>query len=111
VEKHEPANCHENQGEVMLPLLDPNDVAEILGISTKTVHRLVRERKLGCVQVTRRVRRFTAQQVRKYVASRATVVPVDTENCARVSSQPKKGGERSFGESRADLQKEIRSWQ
>jgi excisionase family DNA binding protein len=34
-----------------------------LGISTKTVHKLVRERKLAYVRVTRRDRRFTHEQV------------------------------------------------
>ena len=35
------------------------EVGSILGISTKTVHKLVREGKLSCVQVTARDRRFT----------------------------------------------------
>ena len=39
-------------------LLSPRDVAQLLGISVKTVHKLVRDGKLGCVQVTARDRRF-----------------------------------------------------
>jgi hypothetical protein len=37
-----------------------NDVAATLGISVKTVHKLAREGKLSCVQITARGRRFTA---------------------------------------------------
>ncbi len=40
-------------------LLHTCDVATLLGISAKTVHKLVREGKLPCVQVTARERRFT----------------------------------------------------
>jgi excisionase family DNA binding protein len=39
------------------------DVAAILGISPKTVHKLVQEKKLACVQVTACERRFTQEQV------------------------------------------------
>ena len=44
-------------------LLYPRDVAQILGISVKTIHKLVRDGKLGCVKVTTRDRRFTQEQV------------------------------------------------
>jgi hypothetical protein len=40
-------------------LMTVKDVAEILGIAAKTVNKLVREAKLGCVQVTAKERRFT----------------------------------------------------
>lgn len=38
-----------------------SDVARILGISSKTVHKLVREGKLPCVQVTARERRVVEE--------------------------------------------------
>ena len=42
-----------DQDRISIPrLLSARDVAEILGISVKTVNKLVREGKLGCVQVT-----------------------------------------------------------
>ena len=40
-------------GSAMPGLWRASDVAQILGISAKTVHKLVREKKLACVQVTR----------------------------------------------------------
>ena len=61
-------------------LLGAKDVAEILGISAKTVNKLVREAKLGCVQVTAKERRFTEEQVRSYIASCRTKVQIDSEN-------------------------------
>ena len=48
-------------------LLEPKEVASILKISLKTMHKLVREGKLSCVQVTARERRFTPEQVQQYI--------------------------------------------
>jgi hypothetical protein len=47
------------------PLLDSKEVATILKISHKTVHKLAREGKLACVQVTARDRRFIYDKDRK----------------------------------------------
>lgn len=94
-------------------LLSPKDVAEILGISVKTVHKLVREGKLGSVQVTAKERRFTEEQVRAYIEAQSNKpeeVRIDTPRVQQVSCHPKKGGERSFGVSKADLRKEMRLW-
>ena len=44
-------------------LLYPRDVAQVLGVSVKTVHKLVRDGKLGCVMVTERDRRFSKRTV------------------------------------------------
>jgi excisionase family DNA binding protein len=95
-------------------LLQPREVAQLLGISVKTVHKLVRDGKLGCVQVTARDRRFTQEQVRCYIESCTTNAPakIDRDRSVRVRSQPPKGGEKSSRVfDRANLLKEIRSWQ
>ncbi len=93
-------------------LLSAKDVAEILGISVKTVNKLVREAKLGCVQVTAKERRFTDEQIREYIESRNSKVQIDKTKPDRVKSAPPKGGEKSSRVfNRADLLKEIRSWQ
>ena len=94
-------------------LLYPRDVAQVLGISVKTVHKLVRDGKLGCVQVTTKDRRFTSEQVQHYIESCTTNAPakIDREPSVRVRSQPPKGGEKSFGVSKADLRKEMSQWQ
>jgi len=73
-------------------LLSPKQVAEILGISVKTVHKLVRDGRLGCVQVTARDRRFTEEQLRQYLEERTLTVRVDTRRPVSVSSALKKGG-------------------
>jgi excisionase family DNA binding protein len=91
------------------PLMNAEQVANILGIATKTVHRLVRERKLACVQVTARERRFTPAQVNDYVELRSTKTHVDKKDSRPVSSRPKKGGAKSTGVSGTGLAKEIRS--
>jgi len=104
----------ENDQERILvqKLLSARDVAEILGISVKTVNKLVREGKIGCVQVTAKERRFTEDQIRDYIESRTTKIQIDKRKPDRVKSQPPKGGEKSSRVfNRADLLKEIRSWQ
>ncbi len=92
------------------PLLKSAEVAHILGISIKSVHKLVREGKLACVQVTSRDRRFTHEQVQDYIRSQSTEVHVDKKPTTTVSSRPKKGGAKSTGVSGTDLRKEMRSW-
>jgi excisionase family DNA binding protein len=95
-------------------LLTAKDVAEILGISVKTVNKLVREGKLGCVQVTSKERRFTEEQVRGYIEGQSRgiyQVRVDTPRVRQVSSQPPKGGEKSLEFSRRSLVEEMRQWQ
>lgn len=90
-------------------LLNPKQVAEILGISAKTVNKLVREAKLGCVQVTAKERRFTEQQVQDYIESRTIERPVDRKSSKPVDF-PRKGGEKSLGFARTALKQEMQSW-
>jgi excisionase family DNA binding protein len=95
-------------------LLSPKDVAEILGIIVKTVHKLVREGKLGCVQVTAKERRFTEEQVRTYIDGQSRGIRegrVDRKPAPRLSSVPKKGGQKSFGDLRTSLREEMSQWQ
>ena len=91
-------------------LLSAKDVAEILGISVKTVNKLVREAKLGCVQVTAKKRRFTEEQIRQYIETRSSKLQIDRTIPDRVKSAAPKGGEKSFGVSKADLRKEMSLW-
>jgi excisionase family DNA binding protein len=91
-------------------LVRPGTLASILGISVKTLHKLVREGKLSCVQVTTRERRFTPKQVQQYIESQSTGIRVDKKAAPAVSSRPKKGGAKSIGVSGTDLRKEMRSW-
>jgi excisionase family DNA binding protein len=100
-------------------LMTAVDVGLILGISTKTVNKLVREGKLSCVQVTSRDRRFTHEQVQEYIRSQTTCVRVDKKRPRPVSSRPKKGGDwtdrgEKTGVSKAcllqQLKEEMRQW-
>jgi len=107
-------DIHQNDGFTLAQppkLLRAGHVAQVLGVSVKTVHKLVREGKLSCVQVTAKERRFMEEQVQEYIRCRTTPVRVDTKPHRPVLSRPKKGGDRSFGDSvRAQLRKEMRSW-
>jgi excisionase family DNA binding protein len=91
------------------PLWKAEEVGQILSISTKTVHKLVREKKLACVQVTSRERRFTPEQVQDYIRSQTIEARVDKKDPRPVQSPLKKGGAKSSGLSGTGLSKEIRS--
>jgi len=100
------------QPEVAMPqLMDAQDVALILKITPKTVHKLVRRGKLGCVQVTEKDRRFTREQVQAYIDAQSTEVRIDSQKPNRVRCLPPKGGEKSLGVSRTSLLKEMSQWQ
>jgi|SRR5271157_2443553 len=97
-------------------LLSAKDVAEILGISVKRVNKLVRETKLGCVQVTAKERRFTEDQIRDYIESRSSKVQIDRTKTERVKSAAPKGGDKQnhdgekAKDSWASLRKEMSLW-
>jgi hypothetical protein len=94
----------------ILLLFDSKEVAAILKVAVKSVHKFVREGKLACVQITARERRFTPEQVQEYIRSQSTSVRVDKKAASTVSSSPRKGGAKSIGVSGTDLRKEMRSW-
>lgn len=50
-----------------LRLLSEKEVGEILGVSVSTVNRLVREGRMGCVQIRTRRRRFTKELVEEFI--------------------------------------------
>jgi excisionase family DNA binding protein len=102
--------ANDSTGLALPSLHTAKDVAAALNISVKTVHRLVREGKLPCVQVTVRERRFTPKQVQQYIESQSTRMRVDKKTAPAVSSRPRKGGAKSIGVSGTDLRKEMRSW-
>ena len=101
---------HESIPVAIPELLTAKGVGAILGISVKTVHKLVREKKVACVQVTPRERRFTHEQIQEYIQSQSTSVRVDKKDPRPVKSPPKKGSAKSIGVSGTDLRKEMRSW-
>ena len=93
-------------------MLEPKEVASMLMVSIKTVHKLVRSGKLGCVQVTSRDRRFTQEQIEEYIRSQSREVRVDKKEPRHVLSRPEKGGEKSSGVlSRQALLEEMRKCQ
>lgn len=93
------------------PLMDVRDVARILKIAPKTVHKRVREGKLGCVEVSEKDRRFSRDQVQDYIKSQTREPRIDKRKGRAVRSAPPKGGEKSSRVfDRANLLKEMRSW-
>jgi excisionase family DNA binding protein len=102
---------------MLTPLLTPEKAAEYLGVKVKTLHGLVREGKLACVQVTPRDRKFTEAQLQEFIESRTIPMPkvvVDTKAPERLPF-PRKGGVQpkstgDFLSERAKMRSEVRSW-
>lgn len=92
-----------------------HEVATYLGVAPKTVDELVRKGKLDCNQVNSKTRKFTWEQIQRFLRSRTTQKPklVDAHNRIPVRSHDtRKGGDtRITGEvNRARLREEMDSW-
>jgi hypothetical protein len=102
--------------EQIAPLLDAKDVARILKISVKTVHKRVSEGKLQCVQGSQRDRKFTREQVQAYIEAQSTEVRIDKKVSKSLPSAPKKGGDNTGSrqekakDSWASLKQEMSRW-
>lgn len=59
-------------------LLTVTEASEFLSIRPRTIHKLVRDGKLGCVQVTPKERRFTSEQLAAYVEGQ-TIAPKEID--------------------------------
>ena len=97
-------------------LLTPEQVAERLQVSPRTVHRLAREGKIAYVPVSPKKRRFSEAHVQEFLDSREVraMKTVDKKPSAPLPSHLKsithKGGETEIGVSGTDLRKGMRSW-
>jgi len=98
------------------PLLTPEKAAQYLGIKVKTLHQLVREGKLACVQVTARDRKFTEAQIQEFIESRTIPTPkIVDRKTPHTLPFPRKGGDKQkstgdFLSERARMREELRSW-
>ena len=114
--QNELTKADQAQEEPLCPLMNVPDVAQILRIVPKTVNKLVREGKLGCVQISSRDRRFTKEQVQAYIDSNEVDVLIDRTKPDRVgSSKPKEGDKQNHDgekakDSWASLRKEMSRW-
>ena len=66
--KEDRTTCEEDRYAIP-KLLGAKEVGEILGVSSRTVNRLVRNSELGYVRVSTRKRRFTIAQVEQFVSA------------------------------------------
>lgn len=77
--KNESKRFYQHEENRPEQLLWPYEVATILGIGRSTVHQLVKEGRLGCIQITKRNRRFTMELVEEFIKS-ATVLGDTSED-------------------------------
>ena len=106
-DRKEPERCDYD----VQKLLSTEEAARTLCCTVKTIHKKVREGELGCVQLSEKKRMFKPEQLQSFIDSKTVEPAIDRKNSVRVSSEPRKGGERSFGFSRTSLREEMRSWQ
>ena len=93
-----------------MELLTPQLVAEILGISDRTVHKLCRDGKLGYSQVDAKHRRFTKEHVEDYVRS-VSVQAKPSKKASPSVSRPVNISQNSAKPvDRAALRREMDTW-
>jgi excisionase family DNA binding protein len=92
-------------------LLTPEDLAECMGVSVKTVLRYVREGKLGSIKLDAKNIRFTQDQVDEFVRSRtrSELKKFDKPKSRRIPL-PRKGGKITGDTVRARLKEEMAPW-
>lgn len=86
----------------MNPLLTPEEVAEILKISPRTVNELCNRKKLRFIQVDGKHRRFTEEMVQEFIQAQSA--PAKQPVKQPVKPKPAKV-------QLADIKKELDSWQ
>jgi len=95
------------------------EVSELLQISKKEVHRLVREERLSCIEITNRRRRFTQEHIDLFLAeaTRKSRRPKRLEKSERsLLPLPKQQAHTEGGVSGSTqvspraLHKEMRNW-
>jgi excisionase family DNA binding protein len=91
-------------------LLTVDQAAAWLKLRPKRVNELVREGKLPCVQLTARERRFTAEQLREFIASRTLTPPRRVDSPARTLLPSLQKEQKSQRGDRAQLREEMRRW-
>ncbi len=103
-----------------MKLYSVGEVSELLKISERAVHSLVRQGKLGCIEITNRRRRFTEEHIREFLAA-STRTPRTPKKVDSVSptlldykamEQIKRGGDPGLtgGSAKAALREEMRQW-
>ena len=70
-------------GEPQRPLYSPEDVARILNISVRAVEQLVRKKKLGCIQLTKRKRAFTQELIDDFIRRQSGGAPARGDGAAK----------------------------
>ena len=92
------------------PLLKTEELAAYLGISIKTVNHLVRKGDLRCVQVTKKDRRFTHEQVQEFIERQSDKQPKSVDKLSSGRLPYRQKGGKSFGHSGVDLREEMKRW-
>jgi excisionase family DNA binding protein len=96
-------------------LLTVAEVAVMLRLRPGTIHRLVREKRLACVQATPRTRLFRPEHIDAFLQAQTREVPkpIDKNSRCRLplpSPLRKKGGLKSSEGAARALREEMRSW-
>jgi excisionase family DNA binding protein len=90
-------------------LLTIGDASAFLKLKPRTLYKLVREGRLGCIQVTAKERRFTRDQLAAYVEAQTITpkIPIDRKPSNPLPSSMT-GGERRKRVKRVSGQVSIR---
>ncbi|MFC1836854.1 helix-turn-helix domain-containing protein [Thermodesulfobacteriota bacterium] len=96
-----------------MELLKPRDIAQMLGVSVQTVHKLCRKGMLEYIQIDSKNRRFTHDAVERYLE--AKTCPARHPSVTVTTRKPKSQGPRTrpsktTKRSKEERRKEMDSW-
>jgi excisionase family DNA binding protein len=94
---------------VLTPLLSAKDVAQYLGVKTKTVHEYVRRGELSHIELSSKEKRFTEEHVQEFISKKTKPAKkqIDKKSSGFVT-YPRKEAKQSVKDSGTSLTEEIR---
>jgi excisionase family DNA binding protein len=90
-------------------LLNPDETANLLGITTRDLNGLCRSGQLRFVRVTPHKRRFRNSDIEDFIERRLSPHRIDSTRPKTVPS-PQKGGETGNLDRAQERRREMRSW-
>jgi excisionase family DNA binding protein len=91
-----------------MELKTPEQVAEYLGVALTSVHKFVRQGRLGCIQIDGKNRRFTDEQIQEFLNRNTIPASVDFVPVSAVKSYVSQPQESPRALTRSERLKELR---
>jgi hypothetical protein len=107
--KHDTTQATIRSDDTVSNLLTEEDAGKRFHITRRKLNDLVRRGKLECVHISTKVRRFTPEQLQRFIEDCTKGPRIDKKRSGRISSPKRTGGEKSAIVSGKVTVEELRS--